>query len=64
MSNEDVMSYVGVTKCGCNVAAIVDTPDMQKTIAKDLPRWIKSGLTVERHTVGWVRQNLKFCDHK
>ena len=58
------MAYVGVTACGCNVATIVDDPTMKGEIAKTLPEWIEAGLTVERHPVEWVRQNLNFCDHK
>lgn len=58
------MAYVGVTDCGCNVATIVDDPDMKGEIAKTLPEWIEAGLTVERHPVEWVRKNLNFCSHR
>lgn len=58
------MAYVAITKCGCVVATIVDDPRWQDDIATDIADWIKDGLTIERKTVQWVRENLTFCSHK
>ena len=56
-------AYVGFKSCGCAVAACVDGPEYAKETAKTLAEWVRGGLTIERKTVGWVRENLHFCSH-
>jgi len=56
-------AYVGFKSCGCAVAACVDGPEYAKETAKTLSEWVRGGLTIERKTVGWVRENLHFCSH-
>lgn len=57
------MSYIGIAKCGCIRWACVDTPDMAKQIAKDIPKIIKQGGKIERVTCEYVRQNMRRCSH-
>lgn len=57
-------SYIGRKPCGCVVAAMVDNPDDAKETAKEVAKWIKLGLTVERVTHEYVRQNFTTnCPH-
>jgi len=65
MSNEDVPVYAGFTACGCCVAVTVDKPELATRNAGIVAEWIADGLTIERKTVGWVREGgLTFCEHK
>lgn len=63
MANEEVGCYIGRAKCGCVIAATVDDGKDPKRVAKDVAEFIADGLTVERSTVGYVRQNFG-CKHK
>lgn len=60
----ETMCYVGIKACGCAVAACVDLPDMKKDTAKCIAKWTRDGLTIERKTVQWARENLFECTHK
>ena len=60
----DTMAYIGRKKCGCYVAATVDDPNDPKETAKSVADFVKSGLTIERVTAQFVRDNLHFCKHK
>lgn len=56
--------YVGIKDCGCTVAAVVDdakTKKEKKELASDVAGFVRSGLTIERKTVEWVRENLSGC---
>jgi hypothetical protein len=55
------MTYVGIKKCGCCVAATADVPEHKKETAKFLASLIRDELIIERKSVEWVRQNLKSC---
>lgn len=57
MRNPDGMSYIGRKPCGCIVCVIADEPGMRNEVAKFVAKWIKEGLTVERVTHEYVRQN-------
>ncbi len=60
-----IMCYIGRKSCGCVVAATVDEPQYREDVAKDIADWLRSGLTIERVTVEYARQNLNFsCPHK
>lgn len=61
---KDAMCYVGFADCGCAVAATVDIPKHAKENAKFVAGLIRDGLTVERRTVEWCRENLLRCTHK
>lgn len=61
--NEEKPAYVGFKPCGCAVAAIVDDEVSKKDLPKTIAEWIRDGLAIERKTVGWVRENLHFCNH-
>lgn len=61
--HEEVRAYVAFKDCGCAVAATVDEPQYAKETAKCVAKWIRGGLRVEQKTVGWVRENLHFCEH-
>lgn len=61
----DAWAYIARTReatarrpAGCVVAASVEAPGMEAANAKEVARWIKGGLTVERVPVDWVRQHL------
>ena len=53
--------YVGIKKCGCCVAAVVDVPGEEKQTAKDVAEFIRKGYRVEIHPNEWVRENFKSC---
>lgn len=57
------MCYIGRTRCGCIVAASVDTTEHTHDVASDVAEFIRSGLTVERMTVEQVRASKFGCDH-
>jgi hypothetical protein len=61
---EEAMCYVGIKPCGCCVAAAVDNPEWAKDTAKAVSKWMRDGLTIERRTVQWSRENLTMCEHK
>ena len=56
--------YVGIKSCGCAVAAIVDTPEDRKHTAKEVAKWMREGLVIERRSVEWARANLTPCKHE
>lgn len=43
---------------GCVVCASVDRPEYAADTAKEVAKWIKQGLAVERVPVEWVRKHL------
>jgi hypothetical protein len=51
--------YVGLRPCGCICAAAVDAPDNDKKRrsedAREVAKWMRAGLTIERWTVEKVR---------
>jgi len=55
--------YVGETACGCFVAAMVQEGRL-KDEARFVARLIRNGLKVRTETVTWVRENLRFCEHR
>jgi hypothetical protein len=59
---QEPMAYVGFKSCGHAAAAAVDAPAFAKANAKEVAGWLRDGLRVERRTVAWVRENLRFCD--
>ncbi len=67
-ANTEIPCYVGFCSCGAAVFARVNDPAdkgdkaLQRDIAKEVARCIRDGLTIETRSVGWVRENLKFCD--
>jgi hypothetical protein len=54
MSDQDAV-YVGRADCGCIRAVLVDYRWDRGLNAKEIARWIREGLTLERSTVGDVR---------
>lgn len=59
--NANVFCYVGIKSCGHMVAAAVDRPENAKDNAKEVAKWMRSGLTIERRPVEDVRTQLQFC---
>ncbi len=57
------MSYVGIKKCGCAVAAVVDDGEHIKDTSKVVSKFIRDGLSVERWPIEKVREQLKSCKH-
>lgn len=58
----ELMSYAGIKKCGCCVAAAVDNPEHKAETAKEVAKWIREGLTIERKTKQWVKENFTICE--
>lgn len=58
------MAYVGRAACGCVVAVTVDDPIFTRQTAKEVGKWIRSGLNVERMTVEAARPLITRCPHK
>lgn len=63
-NDKDVMAYQGRKGCGCVVAVTVDLPEYKKDTAKELAKWIRQGLSVERVTCEVARQSFTICPHK
>lgn len=65
MESEEQMAYIARKACGCIVMACVDSPlpECRKDNAKEIGKAIKDGLTIERVTCEYVRQNMKRCPH-
>lgn len=55
-------AYIGTKPCGHTVAAFVDRPEYAKEIAKEIPKWIRSGMKVDRVPVEDARTMLHFCE--
>lgn len=55
------MAYIGRCKCGHVVAAAMDEPEYRKDNAKEVARWMRDGLTIERLDVDAVRTYLHKC---
>lgn len=56
-------SYIGRRACGCIRAARVIVGD-PKDIAQDVAEMIEGGLTVEKVTSQYVRENWGACPHE
>lgn len=50
--------YVARKPCGCIVAASVDEPEYARVNAKEVAKWIRQGLNVDRVTVAVVRDEF------
>jgi hypothetical protein len=55
------MAYVARCECGHIVAAAMDEPAYRKDNAKEVARWMRDGLTIERMDVEAVRVYLHEC---
>ena len=56
-------AYIGRAQCGCIVVAMVDDSSYKKDMAREISKWIKEGLKIERVTDDYVRENFKHCPH-
>jgi hypothetical protein len=62
----EAWSYIGRTtkplknwpEIGSVVCAAVDRPEYAKDTAKQIAKWIRAGLAIERVPVAWVREHL------
>lgn len=66
--SDDTPAYLGrVAGCGCAVAATVADPDAdvghQATILREVAKWQRSGLVIERTTVEEARAAVRRCPH-
>jgi len=65
--SENTYVYIGTLPCGCHVAAVVDSLEHKKDVAKDVARMIRYGYQVSRHTLTALRDGtikLHHCIHK
>lgn len=54
--------YIGrCPKCLRACAATVDMPEYATHVRRDVAQFMKEGLTIERQTVKWVRDNFESC---
>ena len=60
---DQAICYIARDTCGCVVACAVDEPQYAKDNAKEIAKWIKKGLTVERMSVIEVRKVFG-CEHR
>ncbi len=58
------MAYMGRKPCDCVVALTVDLPELKKDVAKEIGKWIRDGLTVERVSLEVARESFVICPHK
>lgn len=64
MMESTKMAYIGRKPCGCVCAAYVDEPP-KSSVAKEVAKWIKWGLNVERVTVEYANEHFTWdCPHK
>ena len=57
------MAYLARAACGCTKVATIDRPEMADLNAEMIAECIRDGLTVERVTVEYVRENWRAsCD--
>jgi hypothetical protein len=61
MSGREHACYIGVKRCGCVVAAVVDDPDDAAEVGADLNRLVRDGYTIERVSLPEARARLKRC---
>jgi len=62
--SQSTHSYIGRDpECNCIVAATVDNPDHPKRVAREVAKFIRQGLTVERVEHEIVRQHFG-CEHR
>ncbi len=54
--------YVAMKPCGCVVAAAVDNPEHKKDTAKDIAKWVRDGLTIQR--LDKLPEGAFQCPHK
>jgi hypothetical protein len=57
------MAYMGRRSCGCVVAITVDDPEYKKDTAKEIGKWIRQGLAIERVSIETARQSFTTCPH-
>jgi len=59
--------YLGVKRCGCAVAIVVDTPEHQKEVRKSVAEFMRGGLVIERVTrddgVDRLLRGGRHCTH-
>ncbi len=55
-------AYIGRKPCGCIVAAAVINPEHIDDLGSCVGEWITDGLTIEHHSIEWVRENFTHCD--
>lgn len=56
--------FIAKTPCGCIVCVAVDRPEYAKDNAKEVARWIRKGLTIEKMSVFEVQKSSLGCSHK
>lgn len=62
MSREETPAYIArCKKCNAIVMATVDIPEHAEDVANDIADCVRRGFTIERVTVGYVRQNWSSC---
>lgn len=55
---EQTWSYIARDDKSVVVCAAVDRPEWAKDTAKEVAKWLRQGLVIERVPVEWVRKHL------
>ncbi len=61
MNTAEPDTYIALLPCGCLGLAIVDEPELQMEIAKDIGKAIRQGLKVSRVSTQSVREMEWTC---
>jgi len=54
------MAYAGSLPCGCIVAVITDKPEHARENAREVAKWMRDGLTIDRRTVADLKADPAF----
>lgn len=52
------MAYIGIERCGCVTAAVVDSPGREKDTRKAVSGFMRDGLSIERGELETLRPRL------
>ena len=64
MTEPEAMAYIGREPCGHVTCITVDALDHKAQTGREIAKWVRWGLTVERVTVEQARQQFAGLSHK
>lgn len=53
-------AYAGVLPCGCIVAVTTDKPKYQRENAREVAKWMRQGMAIDRRTIGDIKADPAF----
>ena len=57
-------AYLGVAGCGCALGVVVDNPIHAKEVRREVSKFLREGLVIERATVGEAGARLCVASHR